>query len=123
MNAIKPFQANLINATILLILGLWGYLGVLSSGKYFSTALIPVFFGVVFLLASGPFKRDNKVVAHIIVLLTFLLCLALIRPLTSAINKGDNMALIRVGLMILSNLFALIIYIKSFIDARKAKAS
>ncbi len=120
----KPFQANLINATLLIVLGLWGYMEVVTDGKYFSTALIPVFFGLVFLLASGPFKRDNKVVAHIVVLLTFLLILALVsRPLISAINNGDTTAIIRVGLMVASNVFALIIYIKSFIDARKAKAN
>jgi len=116
----KPYQANLLNAAVLIILGLWGYLTLESPSV---TALIPVGFGVLFLLATGPFKNDNKVVAHIIVLLTIvLIAMLFIKPFLGAMNDGRQLAMFRVGAMILVGIFATVIYIKSFIDARKARS-
>lgn len=114
----KPFQANLVNAAVLIILGLWGYL---ASETPSPTALIPVGFGVIFALATPPFKKENKVVAHIIVLLTLLIIIALFMPLRGALGRGDTMAAARVGIMIATSVVAMVIYIKSFIDARKAR--
>lgn len=114
----KPFQANLVNAAVLIILGLWGYLG---SETPSPTALIPVGFGVIFALATPPFKKENKVVAHIIVLLTLLIIIALFMPLRGALGRGDTVAAARVGIMIATSIVAMVIYIKSFIDARKAR--
>ncbi len=114
----KPFQANLINAIILIVMGLWGYFG---SDSPSNTAFIPVAFGVLFALVTPPFRNGNKVVAHIVVLLTFLLIIALIMPLMGSLSRNDNLATIRVSIMILSSILAMSIFIKSFIDARKAK--
>lgn len=114
----KPFQANLVNAAVLIILGLWGYLG---SETPSPTALIPVGFGVIFALATPPFKKENKVVAHIIVLFTLLIIIALFMPLRGALGRGDTIAAVRVGIMIATSVVAMVIYIKSFIDARKAR--
>ena len=114
----KPFQANLVNAAVLIVLGLWGYLG---SETPSPTALIPVGFGVIFALATPPFKKENKVVAHIIVLLTLLIIIALFMPLRGALGRGDTVAAARVGIMIATSIVAMVIYIKSFIDARKAR--
>ncbi len=114
----KPFQANLVNAAVLIVLGLWGYLG---SETPSHTALIPVGFGVIFALATPPFKKENKVVAHIIVLLTLLIIIALFMPLRGALGRGDTIAAVRVGIMIATSIVAMVIYIKSFIDARKAR--
>ena len=114
----KPFQANLVNAAVLIVLGLWGYLG---SETPSPTALIPVGFGVIFALATPPFKKENKVVAHIIVLLTLLIIIALFMPLRGALGRGDTVAAVRVGIMIATSIVAMVIYIKSFIDARKAR--
>ncbi len=115
----KPFQANILNAAVLVIMGLWGYF---SSENPSVTALIPVIFGVLFLIATPPFKNDNKVVAHIIVLLTFLLVLMTIgKPMMSAISSGDSLRIFRSAAMVASGIFAMIIYIKNFIDVRKAR--
>ena len=65
MNASK---ANLINSISLIAFGLWGYFEVTSP-----TALIPVGFGVVLLLCYNGVKTQNKVVAHIAVLLTLVI--------------------------------------------------
>ena len=61
--------------------------------------------------------------AHIIVLLTFLLIIALLMPLSGALKDGRTLAAVRVGLMIATSVYAMTTYIKSFIDARKARES
>jgi len=115
----KPFQANIFNSAILIIMGLWGYF---SSENPSMTALIPVAFGVLFLLGTSPLKNDNKVVAHIIVLFTFLLVLMIIgKPLRSAIESGGSMKIFRSAAMIMSGIVAMIFYIKNFRDVRKAR--
>ncbi len=111
----KPYVANLINAIILVIIGLWGYLG---SDTPSATALIPVLAGTVLLAITPPFKKGNKVIAHIAVVLVFALFIALIKPLTGAIGRNSTIGIVRVLLMMASSLFALIVFIKSFIDAR-----
>jgi len=84
--------------------------------------LIPVVFGALFLLATQPFKNDNKVVAHVIVLFTLLLLLMIIgKPLMSAIESGNSMRIFRSAAMISSGIVAMIFYIKNFRDVRKAR--
>ncbi|MEM9991142.1 MAG: hypothetical protein AAF738_05220 [Bacteroidota bacterium] len=114
----KPYQINLVNAIVLIAMSAWGYLG---SETPSPTALIPAAFGVIFLLVTAPFKKENKAVAHIVVLLTLLLIFALAMPFKGAIGRGDTMAMTRVGLMLATSIVAMIIYVKSFIDARKAR--
>ena len=114
----KPHVANLLNAVVLIAMGLWGYLG---SETPSNTALIPVVAGVILLICNNWVKKENKVVAHIAVLLTLLIVVSLFMPFKGAIGRGDNMAAIRVGVMILTGIIALIAFIKSFIDARKAR--
>ena len=117
----KPFQINIINGIVLVAMGLWGYL---SAGDAASkTALIPVAFGVIFLVVTPMFKKENKVVAHIVVLLTLLLIFALFMPLKGRIGDGDTIGIMRVGLMIITSVIAMVIYVKSFIDARKARTT
>ncbi|MEM7104328.1 MAG: hypothetical protein AAF502_14410 [Bacteroidota bacterium] len=111
----KPFTANMINGLVLLGLGLWGYLSVENASP---TALIAPVSGLIFLLLTPMMKKENKVVAHIVVLLTFLLLIAFIMPLT----RQEGIGQIRVILMMASCLLALVVFVKSFIDARKAKS-
>lgn len=115
----KPFQINLINGLVLVAMGLWAYF---SADKPSPTALIPVGFGVIFLIATPLFRKDNKVVAHIVVLLTLLLIVALFMPLRSRIAAEDNVGIFRVATMIGVSVVAMIIYVRSFIEARRAKA-
>ena len=115
----KPYLANLINAVVLIGMGLWGYL---ASSDSSPTALIPVAFGFVFAAATPLFRRGNKVVAHIVVVFTFLLIIALYVPMKGAVERDDSLAMFRVGFMMLCCLLALIVYIKSFVDARRNPA-
>jgi len=114
MNA---YTAHLINSVALILVGGWGYFATSSN-----TALIPVLFGVVLLSLSNGVKLENKAIAHVVVVLTLLVLIALVaKPLISAINDGDTLGTLRVGIMSLTSLIALIYFIKSFIDARKAR--
>ena len=110
----KPHIANFINGIVLLIMGLWGYFTTQSP-----TALIAPVFGIIFLGLNNWLKKENKVVAHIIVVLTLLLIIALFKPLSGALNDGDTLGLIRVGIMMLTSVFAFSTFIRSFINARK----
>ena len=62
----KPHKISFVNAITLISFGLWGYIDV----DYSPTALIPVIFGVIILILNPGLKRENKAIAHIVVLLT-----------------------------------------------------
>ena len=115
----KPYFASLLNAIILITLGLWAY----SSAETPSvTALIPVFAGVILVFLNPGLKKENKTIAHIAVILTLLIFIGLIKPLTGALERVDYIAIFRVIFMMLFTLLALASFIKSFIDARKNRA-
>lgn len=114
----KAHTASLINAIALVALGAWGYFG---SETPSPTALIPVIGGAILLALNGGVKKENKVIAHIAVVLTLILLLGLVMPLKGAFARGDQMAIIRVAIMLLTSVLAMVYFIKSFIDARKAR--
>ena len=116
----KPFQANLINAIILIAFGAWAYLSNAAEDRSL-TALIPAAFGVIFLLLTPALKKEGKVVAHVVVLLTLLIIGALIMPMKGALGREDTLAVIRVGIMWLSSVFAMVVFIRSFIAVRRAR--
>ena len=116
----KPYLASLLNGIILISLGLWGYFG---SEIRPITALIPVIIGVILLFLTQGIKNENKVIAHIAVVLTFLILIGLIKPLLGAIDSSNNVALARVGIMMFSTIVSMIFFIKSFINARKSRES
>ena len=66
-------------------------------------------------------KKDNKIIAHIAVLLTFVILLGLIMPLLGAVQRSDVGALLRVLTMLITTVFAMIGFIQSFKKARKDK--
>ncbi|MDB9910285.1 hypothetical protein OAC83_01545 [Flavobacteriales bacterium] len=115
-------KMNLINALTLVIVGLWGFIDVntpsLETGISW-TALIPVFFGAIFLLCQKGIKNDSKIIAHIAVVLTLLILIALVgKRLPISIENG-GIGLFRVAVMSLTSLLAFIIFIRSFIENRK----
>ena len=112
----KPSVANLLNAVVLIGIGLWGYFETSSN-----TAFIPVGFGVALLLCSGGVKKENKVIAHIAVVLTLLILLAMLgMRLPKAIDAG-GIVLARTILPIITGIIAMVSFIKSFRDARIAR--
>lgn len=112
----KAHSVSFANAVLLIALSLWGYL---SSETPSITALIPAFIGVLLLLCNRGVKKENKIIAHIAVLLTLVVGAGLVKPLTGAIDRSDTMAVVRVVIMLLSTVIALYAFVRSFIAARK----
>ncbi len=110
--------ANLVNAIVLIAMSAWAYLG---SATPSLTALIPAGFGAALMLCHPGVKLQNKLAAHIAVVLTLMVFIALFMPLRGAVGRGDALAILRVGAMWLTSLAALIAFIRSFIAARKAR--
>jgi Ca2+/Na+ antiporter len=110
----KPYVANLINALTLVVVGGWAYLD-----KGATTALIPVIAGTIFWLYTNKIKEGDKTAAHIVVLLTLLVTLGLFMPLRRELRMDDTMGVIRTFMMLCSSVFALVVFIQSFREARK----
>lgn len=108
----------MLNAIVLIILGLWGYLGSQTPSP---TALIPVFAGILLLSFVKGVKDGNRIIAHLAVLITFVLIIAFVKPLTGAIGRGDNGAIIRVVAMMISGIVTMVYFVRSFIAVRKAR--
>ena len=115
MNA---FKANLVNSISLILVGLAGYF--LSETPSF-TALIPVFAGILLLLLSKGIQKSSRVQAHVAVVLTVLIFFSLIMPLKGAINREHGAAIFRVIIMMATSVFAMIYFVKSFVDARRTR--
>lgn len=114
----KVYFVTMLNGFILVLLGAWGYLGSQTPSP---TALIPVFAGILLLYFVTGVKAQNKVIAHLAVLLTLVLVIALIKPLIGAIGRSDNLAISRVSFMMISSAVNLVYFIRSFIAVRKAR--
>ena len=112
----KTYVANAINAIVLIVLSAWGYF---SSDTPSMTALIPTGIGLALLLCTSGFKKENKAIAHIAVLLTFVVIIGLIKPLMGSLERDDMPALIRVCVMLFTSALAMITFVRSFIEARK----
>ena len=118
-------KMNLINALTLILLGLWGYIDVsnykLSTIISFEhwTALITVLFGIILLLCNKGIQNSNKAIAHVAVVLTLLVLIALVgKRLPISIDQG-GVGLFRVLAMSLCSFIAFIAFIRSFIENRK----
>ena len=105
--------ASLCNAIIFITIGGWGYF---ESGS--PTSLIPVVIGVILFLLNKGIKNQNKIISHIAVVVT-ILGFALLMPLMRAIEDGRTDAVLRILIMLSSTVYAMIFFVKSFIDARR----
>ena len=100
-------------------MGSWSYF---TSVHPSLTALIPVFAGIILIAVTPGFKKGNRVSAHVAVVITLLILIGLLKPLTGAIGRSDNLGIARVSLMIITSIIAMIFFIKSFIDARRTSS-
>lgn len=110
----KPFLANFINGLVLLSMGIWA---VAESDGSSNTVYIAPLVGFTLLMLTPGLKSENKVVAHVVVLLTFLYLLALIFPLKGA----EGTAFYRILFQMITSAFAIIVFVLSFINARRSK--
>ena len=109
---------NLVNSIALISMSAWGYVDTNSF-----TALIPAAFGVV-LLILGTMLTNEKLVklsAHLVVLFTLLILLALVIQVLPGVLDRGGIGLIRVIIMISTSSIAMILFVKSFIDNRKSR--
>ena len=74
--------------------------------------------GTILVLLNKGIKKQNKIVAHIAVLVT-LLGFALVMPLMKAIEDGRSDAILRILIMLSSSVYAMVFFVRSFIQARK----
>ena len=120
INRLNAHKASLINAISLILIGGFGYL---QSETPSPTALIPVVVGGLLIAMNKGVKDENKIIAHIAVLLTLIMLLGLAMPLMGSLKRGDTQGTIRVIVMIFTTIGALFYFVKSFIDARKSRES
>ncbi|MDA0682078.1 MAG: hypothetical protein O2781_01865 [Bacteroidetes bacterium] len=83
------------------------------------TIFIPLVFGVILLLCHNGVKKENKIIAHVAVLVTLLSVIGLTKPFMSALDEERFMSVFRVGAMILTGVLAMTIFIQSFIRNRR----
>ena len=120
INKLNAHKASLINAISLILIGGFGYL---QSDTPSPTALIPVVVGALLIAMNKGVKDENKIIAHVAVLLTLIMLLGLAMPLMGSVKRGDTQGTIRVIVMIFTTIGALFYFVKSFIDARKSRES
>ncbi|MEX0983283.1 MAG: hypothetical protein WD577_12860 [Bacteroidales bacterium] len=118
----NPHFVNLIYSLLLLVTGITAFtLRYLESNDFQYTALIPSLFGIILLSLGKGIKLENKIVAHIAVLLT--LILAVFALVMLIINSGDGMLLTRKGIIFMivltSSFIVLGIYIMRFIRIKR----
>jgi hypothetical protein len=109
---------NLVNSIALISMSAWGYINTNSF-----TALIPAAFGVVLLILGTMLTNEKlvKISAHLVVLFTLLILLALVIQVLPGVLDRGGIGLIRVILMISTSSIAMIVFVKSFIDNRKSR--
>ena len=103
-----------INAALLIAISLWAYV---ANGFSSESTLIPVGFGVLLLACQPWLRKGNRWVTAIATLLTLVIFVALFTPLTSSIDKGLILPVIRVGLMLLATAVALAALIMALVRA------
>ena len=114
----KSYTASFYNAIILIVFGVWGYC---SYDNASFTALIPVVAGIILLSLNRCLIRGNKIMGHIVVVITLLMLFGLVKPLLGSIDREDGLAILRVSIMMLSTLLALTLFIKDFVEIRNRK--
>ena len=116
----KAATANLLNSIVLIIAGLYGYFLILTpEGTHAPTALIPAAFGLLFLILQKGVASANKIVSHLVVVLTLVLLIICAMRFFKIEEWGPKKYLFLA--CILSNAVALIAFIGSFIEARKTE--
>ena len=106
---IKSIQKfNLINSIALISMSAWGYIDTNSF-----TALIPAAFGLILLVLGTMLTNDKlvKLSAHLVVLFTLLILLALVIQVLPGVVDRGGIGLIRVILMISTCSIAMIVFV------------
>jgi general stress protein CsbA len=104
----------IINAVVLIVLGLLGYFTAEPSGRSM-TAFIGPAVGIVLLLLSPAVKNNNSTATHLGVVLTAIVAIALATRM-----GGGNPYVIIMGVV---SIIAVVCYIMDFIRRKKERES
>lgn len=110
--------ASLVNAASLILVSLWAYF---ANGMSSETTLIPVAFGVLLLACSPGLRAGGKVASTIAAVLTIVIFIALFTPLQGALAKEEQAPAMRVAFMIATTGWALFVFARTFVAARKKR--
>lgn len=105
----KNYVIMMINAFVLIIIGVYGYF---ISGS--PTSLISVVIGLILFICAFPVKKEKHVVTHIAVALTMLTSLAFF---IVGFIRGNALILI----MAVVSLIATILYVMDFLRRKKER--
>lgn len=114
---VHPYIVNTINAIILIIAGLIGYLG---NAAHPPTALIAPAFGLLLLACTYHLRKHNRFVLNTVTALTLLMGVVAILRITPADFSWDtkNILLLVIGL---SCFVAVAFYVGTFIRERRLR--
>ncbi|NEW82703.1 MAG: hypothetical protein GZ094_10100 [Mariniphaga sp.] len=115
----KVYLVSMMNAFILMVLGLWSFLG---SENPSPISLIPIITGAFLLSLIRGLRYGSKPMAHISMVLTFLILIAMIVPFISALGHNDSAAAYRIGFMMVSCSIAIGFFVSKIIRVRKKRA-
>jgi hypothetical protein len=117
-------KVTLAGGVVLILLSIVGVVGAIQHGKSPMTALIPFFFGdllVVFGFLSMKNEKLRKHLMHAAATVALLAVLAAAFPIAIRGSQLSLLSLICIGGMLLTGLVLEILYVRSFIAARKAR--
>jgi len=114
----KPYQANLINALTLVVMGGWAFA---STSSVESLVIVTV--GIFFWAWTPKLEAGDPFLAHTVVVVTLILLICLLSALYGQAHRDDSLGGTRSMMMISSCILALAVYIHSFREARKARAT
>ncbi len=112
---VHPKKAIALNAVVLILIGVIAF--IIKSSP---TALIPAFFGALIGICFLTYDKNNKLVAHICLVLMLLVFGSLFMPLKARFAADDLPGMLRVAAMQLVTLYAMVCFIISFVQARKS---
>lgn len=100
--------ASAVHAYILIAFGVWDYY---AGGSM--TAFIPVIFGVVILVMNNGVRYLDKAHTRIAIGATVLAIGVCIKPLLTQLSEGNTLGIFRIGAMLLSGVWALILFVRN----------
>jgi general stress protein CsbA len=109
----KNHYVTLLNALFLIVIGLFGYFSAAPDHRSMTAFIAPAV-GVLLLLMFPAVKNQNKIVTHIVVILTLLTVIAFF---VTGFLRGNSLIII----MAVVSLIALILYIMDFIKRKKER--
>ncbi len=114
----KIYLVSMMNAFVLMILGLWSFIG---SETPSLTALIPIMTGAFLLSLIHGLRYGSKPAANISMVLTSLILIAMIVPFISALGHNDGASVYRIGFMMASCSVAIGFFVSKMIKVRKRR--